>query len=240
MATRNIFASVDVNGILAHKKSSTSKTVQEQIVEAYSFDPTAPGIITNQSQISVLQNKANKPPRFGWTDYAQIPDYTRLIASKESSEGYPIAPSDESNGRVTNIYELQIDANVGDDIVWWGHSINPGNNTQCIVSAIQHIRRKSGTGSSSITQPVVSSNNKSFYFASRAASNPQDNYVRVETSSAYTIGLKVPNDWNNNIISYNIELLLLSSPCNTTTYGLMSYPVARLVVDPTINLTNNA
>ena len=241
MATRNIFASTDIKGVLNHIVPGTNpaKTVRQVIAQTYGFDPTVPGIITSPAQISALQTHAATPPRFGWTDYAQIPDYVRLVSSKNSSEGYRITQADIQNGRVTSLYELQISADKGDKIVWWGHSIDPGNNVQCVVSTIQHIRRKSGSGSANITQPTITTSNKSFYYASRSFNSTPNNGVRVETNSAYTIELTCPDDWDNNVISYDIVLLLLSSPCNTSAHGLVSYPIAKLVVDPTINLTNS-
>jgi len=232
MSTVNIFASSDVRGILAHKKTPSSKTVQELIVEHYSFDPMVVGIITESEQINQLVSNAANPLRFGWTDYHQIPDYVRLISSKSSSEGYKISNEDIKNGRVTSTYELQVSANEGDRLIWWGHTIDPLNQTQCIVSNISRIRDKAG---SHITVPEIDNSNVSFYFASRGAGIKPSDGIRVETNSTYTTELTIPSGWGNKVISYDIEILLLSSPCNTSS-GLLSYPIAKLVVDPTINL----
>ena len=229
----NIFASIDIEGILAHKKYDTGLTVKEQIVKEYGFDPTV-GPITKPSDIQKLKDYATHPLRFGWTDYKQIPDYVRLISSKESSEGYKISDQDIEKGRVTSIYELQISADVGDTVKWWGHSINPVTTTQCIISHISHIQKKSGSGG--ITVPNISSSDISFYYASRGAGTIPSQGIRVETSSAYTTQLVIPNDWNNKVVSYDIEILLLSAQVLTSDSGLVSFPIAKLVVDPTINL----
>lgn len=233
MATINIFGSIDVEGLLEDKQAG-GKKIKEKIISHYGFDPTvAP--ITDKDQIKNLQDKAKCPLKFGYTGYKQIPDFVRLVSAKTSSEGYKITPQDIKNGRVTSLYELQINAHVGDTLRWWGHTINPMMKTQCIISQIARIRKKGGS-TSDITQPQINTNDVSFYYASRAAGTEPDNGVRVETSSAYTVQLDIPSDWDKKIISYDIEVLLLSGHVYSSDKGLVSYPIAKLVVDPTINL----
>ncbi|MGF1717174.1 AidA/PixA family protein [Photobacterium chitinilyticum] len=228
MKTHNIFMSADIHGILAHKKNGSTKTVKELIISHYGFDPTSP--VLDPELIEILQNRT--PPLFGWTDYKQIPDYVRLISSKDSSDGHKITPQDIENGRIKNLYELQVSASVGDVVRWWGHTVDAMNPTQCIISGISHMHT---TNYSSITTPEITNGNVSFYFASRIYDQEPSDGVRVETNSAYTLDLTVPADWQGKVINYDIEILLLSGPANTS-HGLMTYPIAKLVVDPTINV----
>ena len=223
MAEVNIFSSMDVKGILAHKKTGDTKTVKEHIIQAYGGDPTIPFII-DQALINKLKEKAANPPLFGWTDYKQIPDYTRLVSAKRSDARYPLTADDVDQGYLTTIYNLQIRVSKGDTIRWWGHSIDPKSSTQSIISNVNFHAH------SSEFSPTLST--QSFYFASKLIGAAISNGLYVETSTTFALEGVIPSNWSGTY-NYDVEIQLLSGTFVGAT-GLMSLPIAKLVVDPTI------
>lgn len=223
MAEVNIFGNIDATGILADFKS--------QIDQYYGGDPTvqspAPGVLAK------IEDPSFPPIRFGYYDTSVIPAYTRLVSSKRSTIGYEIRPGDIStrSGKqyLTNTYNLSITANNGDTLRWWGHTIVPNMPNQAIISKINKPR-------SSTPPPQFGTlvNTNITFYNSGGAVNP-DNLMDgfdIETRSAFCINGTL-NGTVGETIPYDIEILVLSAPL-VKEGSLITYPIVKVVVDPTV------
>jgi hypothetical protein len=229
MATINIFASIDVNGLIDQYKND--------LQVYYGVDVTAK-YMSEQLETVLLQIKNGQKAlcKIGYYDTAILPSFTRLISAKSSTIGYKVGPGDyswidQSKGelRLNNIYNLMISAHSGDNIVWWGHSIKANSHIEVIISDIHKPRQSS--------RPDEFKNfgrrNIQFFYASSAVDpNNLLNGVQVSTEQVYCIQCDL-NGASGSTVSYDIDLMLLSISFSYQG-SLISVPIAQIVVDSTI------
>ncbi len=230
MKTINIFASVDVKGILDRYLSD--------MISFYGFDPTGD---LSDSQLQRFQNLnlnsySKSDPhsicRLGYLDYA-VAEHTRLTSSKDSTIGWKLDNKYIKDGYLTTAYQLAIAAKNNDRIRWWGHTISPGSETQVILSNVD----KPG---SSTQQPQEFTHYKRTDVSFLNPGQPvdptgQDLAKGVEINTRNTFCVECTLNSTPKTISYDVELLLLSKAfMNRQSVKYMSYPIAKIVVDPTI------
>jgi len=229
MKTRNIFASIDVSDFIT--------AYQNELTAYYGVDVTSKYMNEQLENVLIsIKTGAKAVKKFGYTDIALLPSYTRLVSSKTSTIGYKVAKEDyewinQATGelRLNNIYNLMISADSGDEIIWWGHSIRPNSHIQAIISDV-HTPRQASRPAAFIN---FERKNIQFYYAS-AAVNPTNllDGVQVSTEQAYCLKCNV-NASSGTKISYDIDIMLLSTSFSYNG-SLISVPIAQLVVDPMI------
>ena len=228
---RNIFASIDLRGILDQYLTNT-------IIPFYGFDPTKPLTSEHKQRLLAIHlndynhSSPNSICRIGYHDSSILPSFTKLVSSKTSTIGWEIRPGDtrQEGGKtyLTNTYNLAIRANNGDNIRWWGHTLSPNINAQAIISNVTSIGDH--TPPSEFTNYHRS--NTSFYNAAQAVDTTNlAKGVNIETRQSYTLNCTINS--SPKTITYNIELLLLTPPFMHSG-NIVGIPFAKLVVDPTI------
>ncbi|MDQ1354584.1 MAG: AidA/PixA family protein [Acidobacteriota bacterium] len=239
MGTRNIFASIDVKGILDKYKVD--------IINFYGFDPTQrwEGLTPEQqARLRGLNlndyNRSNPKSicRIGYDNYTAVSDYTRLVSCKDSTIGWKLRDQDiktvSGERYLTTTYNLAIRAKNRDTIRWWGHTINPGEQTQAVLSDVDQ------PGSSTEKPPEFTQYvRKSVSFLNPAA--PIDptgvNLSKgIEINSRSTFCIQCILESAPKTISYDVVLLLLTTPFMDTddTNKYMALPIVKVVTDPTI------
>jgi hypothetical protein len=232
MATRNIFASIDVAGFIAD--------FSEEVSQFYGgIDVFSQYMSAELEELLIrIKNNEQQLKKIGYFDASILPSYTRLISSKNSTIGYKVEPEDydwidQPQGilRLNNIYNLMISAKNGDKIRWWGHPIRPNSHIQAIISDVHFPRRPERPPEFT----DFARRNIQFYYAN-AAVNPSNlkNGVEVATQQAYCIDCTLSS--TPKTISYDIDLMLLSTSFNYEG-SLISVPIVEVVVDPTIVVT---
>jgi hypothetical protein len=231
MATRDIFASVDVQGVL--------DTYLATVVDFYGFDPSKDMTPEQQQRllkINLTDYTKGSPYsicRIGYTDQKALPSYTRLVACKSSTVGWEIRPQDTvtvgGKQYLANAYYLAIRAKNGDTIRWWGHDITPDHDVQAIVSNVDQ------PGSSTQPPPEFTEyrrDNASFFYASSAV-DPQalNKGAIIATQNAYYLSCVLNSAPKT--ISYDVEILLLSKPFMNRS-RIIGVPFVKLVVDPEV------
>lgn len=224
MSEINIFGNIDATGILTDFKS--------QIDQYYGGDPTvqspAPGVLNK------IVDPAFPPLKLGYYDHNVLPNYTRLVSSKNSTIGYEIRSGDTTtrNGKtyLTNTYNLSVTAHNGDALRWWGHTIVPNISTQAIISSINK------PGSSTAPPPqfgTLTNSNITFYNTGGAVntSNLMEG-LDIATRSAFCIN-GVLNGTVGQTVSYDIDIMILSAPL-LRSGTLLTFPIVTIVVDPSV------
>ncbi|TAJ12215.1 hypothetical protein DMA11_13775 [Marinilabiliaceae bacterium JC017] len=230
MTTRNIFASIDVRGFINRYKND--------ITSYYNgIDVTSKYMNAELEEMLIrIKNGEQSIMKIGYWDRGILPEYTRLISSKESTIGYKVTSNDfdwinePEELRLNNIYNLMIAADNGDKIRWWGHSIRPNSHIQAIISDVHKINPQPGRPAEFAD---FERRNVQFYYANSAV-NPEVLHegVEVSTQQAYCMECTLQGN-SQKEINYDIDLMLLST---SFLYegSLISVPIVRIVVDPTI------
>lgn len=229
--TRNIFASIDVNGLI--------KDFKDELKTHYGGVDVTSKYMSQELEDVLLKIKSGEQElkKIGYYNRSTLPSYTRLVSSKESTIGYKVTSEDyewidQNTGelRLNNIYNLMIAADNGDSIIWWGHSIRPNSHIQAVISDVHKVNPNKG-------RPEEFKNfrrrNITFNYADTV--KDPDNLlegITVQSRSAYCLECKIEAAPGAKI-SYDIDLMLLSVPFEYDGTNI-SVPIARIVVDPTI------
>jgi hypothetical protein len=228
MATVDIFGSIDADGLL--------EKYNQNLIAKYGTDPTVsnPGEelrqkITSYAKTNLLVVGGGDSP-----DLSELRKYVRFVSSKRSTLGYELRDQDivTEGGKkyLAYTYNLSIGANNGDKLRWWGHTINPNSRLQTLISNITRI----GQGAPPPEFTQFKKSNTNFYFVS-SADNPSDltDGFNCETQNVFCI-TTILNSTAGKTISYNIELMVLSAAFENNEGKRLSYPIMKVVVDPTI------
>ena len=161
-----------------------------------------------------------------------VPKYVRLVTSHKSEIGYEITEKDtrivDGKKYLTSTYNLAVQAKNGDTLAWWGHTINPSESTQALVYNVV----KPGPDEHKVPEfGTLKRNNTTFYYASELTNHK----VKRATQTTYrlqgTLNGKVGQD-----VKYDIIIWLLSGAFQDETHGLITVPIVKLVVDPTVRI----
>jgi hypothetical protein len=230
MATVDIFGSIDVDGII--------ETYKARLTQHYGEDPTVetPGPSLRRKIIDYAKSNLLA---VGGGDSPETPElrkYVRLVSSKRSTLGYEIKEqditTDPATGKkyLTYTYNLSIGANNGDKLRWWGHTINPNSKLQSVISGITIVGQSAPPPQFTNLKP----SNTNFLYAS-SAENIRDlsDGLNVETNNTFCLTAILQGQVGNSV-SYNIQILVLSANIENDDGKRMTYPILKIVVDPTV------
>ncbi|WP_064609905.1 AidA/PixA family protein [Photobacterium sp. J15] len=233
MAVRNVFASIDVSGFINDYRA--------QLINYYDGVDVTSKYMSEELEAVLIRIKKGElaPKKFGYYDTSVLPNYTRLVSSKDSTIGYKVyredyewIDKDAGELQLNNIYNLMLSAENGDKIIWWGHSIKPNSHIQAVISSVDK------PGSSTMPPNEfrnLERKNVQFYYASGAV-DPTKLVAGVEVSTQQAYCLQCCLEGTpGTTVSYDIALMLLSTSFNYEG-SLISVPIAELVVDPIIKI----
>lgn len=224
MVDVNIFGNIDATGLLKDFKS--------QIDDYYGGDPTVQS--PAQGVLDKIVDPNFAPLQLGYWDHNVIPNYTRLVSSKDSTIGYEIRSGDtvQRDGKtyLTTAYNLSIVANNGDTLRWWGHTIVPNIATQAIISSVN----KPGPSTDPPPEFTNMTNTNITFYNTAGAVDPGNlmHGLNIETRGAFCITCTLSGNVGHTV-NYDIDVMLMSAPL--VRHGsLLTFPIVKVVVDPTV------
>lgn len=246
----NIFASIDVLGLLSDPDYPETGTVEDAIKNFYNSISSINAGLRAYAMTQPLQkwNEQKEQYEFSgiWNTViseaqgrykifastsgtkALLNKYVRLIANKGDTQGWKLAVNEsdlvtlDGQRYLTEAFNLSVKAYPGQWLRWWGNSITPFSALQCVVGKITNENRPQGL------RQLQHQQSNSVIYSYPSASIDDGNAYQTATSVAFShMGqLKSDNTVSvGNKIQYDIQFKLVDPQGDV---------VASFQVDPEI------
>ncbi|NER87131.1 hypothetical protein [Moorena sp. SIO3A2] len=230
----NVFAAVDVLGLLEHTGYGGQKsTIEEQIKNYYLSLSYIPMDLKNLGKQRSLQEWDEEKEKYTfsgiWDEIIKLSQhkykifrstsggadilskYVRLIANRGDTQGWilEVDGSDlyEEGGvkYLTEAYNLSVKAKPEQWIRWWGHSMSPFSAIQCVIEDITRVRRPEPL------PELINQHNQTitYQFPSGNIGSMPPEYITAQTQAYSRLGQLSPGQLQK--IKYDIKFNMVDT-----------------------------